>query len=452
MISGGTAWRSLRVLSVLFTGTLAGSVFAFTTQLLLARLLAPAAFGRLAALLAIVNFFTPVAAAGANWFFLQAFGREGWTAVRWLRPTAMLLALTTSASVVAVSLYAWQGPSGSPLAMAAAIAILLGQVAVELASARLQLTASFGGLALWQVATQTGRLAVVFVVDLLPGAPSSGVLAGYAAVGLATTLGGAWLLKGLCARRLTLAGHGGCPAVLMAPVPSVLCTAREAMPFALVTMFYVAYFQGAIVVLEWLNGGEAAATFNAAFLVISAISLIPQVVYMKFLMAPLCRWAVHDRATFSAAFHVGVIAMGGAGLICMLGTLASAAWLMPLLFGPRYAASAPVLAVLALGIPLRFVGSAYGSLFLSPENTVRKARYLGIAALCALVASLALIPALGVQGAAVATVLAEAVLLVLHVRGTARFIDGIAIADSFQLAMVRDSVRHLLDQTRYVRA
>jgi hypothetical protein len=42
------------------------------------------------------------------------------------------------------------------------------------------------------------------------------------------------------------------------------------------------------------------------------------------------------------------------------------------------------------------------------------------------------------------------VLLVLHVRATARFIDGIAIADSLRLPTFRNSLRHLLGQARHV--
>ena len=88
------------------------------------------------------------------------------------------------------------------------------------------------------------------------------------------------------------------------------------MPFALMTMFYVCYFQGPVAVLEWIKGGTAAGVYNSAFLVISAISLIPTVIYMRLLMPRLCRWAEHERAVFTSAFHVGVPAMAliGTGL------------------------------------------------------------------------------------------------------------------------------------------
>jgi len=215
-----------------------------------------------------------------------------------------------------------------------------------------------------------------------------------------------------------------------------------------VTMFYVAYFQGGVIVLEWLKGGEAAAQYNAAFLIVSAICLIPNVVYMKLLVAPLCRWAVHNRKVFEATFHLGVVAMGLLGVVFMVATLVAASCLVTLLFGHRYEAAIPALMLLALAIPVRFVQSAFSSLFISPKDTARKACYLGIGALVTAVSSFGLIPALGIEGAALANVFAEVILLVLHVHGTARYIEGVSVRNTVSCATLRSAFAHLLSQAR----
>ena len=74
---GQTLRRLVRLLSLLFTGSLRPQPSHFAAQLMLARVLLPVDLGRIAALLATVNFFTPIAGAGVNGFLLQAFGREG---------------------------------------------------------------------------------------------------------------------------------------------------------------------------------------------------------------------------------------------------------------------------------------------------------------------------------------------------------------------------------------
>ena len=440
--------RLLRALSILYTGTLAFSAFSFAAQLMLARVLMPADLGRIAALLATVNFFTPIAGAGVNWFLLQAFGREGWAALRWLRPSIQLCMVATGLSAIALGIYAGcTFYENVVLTAVSAVAILSGQVAVEFASARLQLTGSFGGLALWQIVPQAGRVVVLIVAILISAVSPMTVLGGYAAMGVLTTALGGFLLFGLWTGQVTLSGHGRFEQTT-APAVSVLRAAKEAGPFALVTMFYVAYFQGAVVVLEWLKGGEAAAQYNAAFLVVSAICLIPNVVYLKLLIAPLCRWAVHNRKVFEAAFHLGVVAMGLLGVVFMVATLVAASYLVTLLFGHRYDAAIPALMLLALVIPVRFVQSAFGSLFISPKDTARKACYLGIGALVTAVSSFGLIPVLGIEGAALANVFAEVILLVLHVHGTARHIEGVSVRNTVSRATLRSAFAQLLSQVR----
>lgn len=445
----------LRYLSVLFSGTVIASGFSFVAQLLLTRSLTVAEFGQLAALLAVINVATPIASAGVNWFLLQAFGREGWGAIRWVRPSMTLAAAATALSGVLVLGYALYRGGGntaeSGLILLSAIAILLGQVTAELASAPLQLEGRYEALATWQAAMQTGRLvAVIGVAFVVPLAPFSGVLIGYAIVGTIITAIGVQLMRGLWTGKIRLVGHDA-PA-LSAPstctAPSLRNAAAEAMPFALMTIFYLVYFQGSVITLEWLRDGGAAAIYNAAFLIIAAIFLIPNVIYMRLLTAPLCRWAEHDRKTFEAALHVGVPAMALLGTGIAAVAIISAGWVVPLLFGAKYVEAAVILQILAIGIPLRFVQSAYSSIFVSKDNMVRKVKYLGISATIGLAASLCLIPLFGVAGAAAVTVLAEAILLVLHVCGTSAVITGFSFLDTIRIGTVHSALRHLAGENR----
>jgi O-antigen/teichoic acid export membrane protein len=439
--------RFIRALSVLLTGTLLSSGFSFVTQLLVARNVEAEQFGRLAALLAVVNFLTPLSAAGMGWFLLEVYGREGQAARRWLAPSAKLVSIGCVVGALLLLAYAFYGGRAPVeqrhLAGAACLAILLGQVAVEVAAVRFQLEENFTRLASWQASTQLGRLLVLIVLIGIGGEGLRGILLGYAIVGVATAVLGLSLMAQLRTDRVTLKGHASAPPAATG-APSFAETARRATPFALVTMFYVLFFQGVLVTLDWLEGGAAAASYNAAFLILSALLLLPGVIYTKLLAARLYRWARHDTETFVAAFHVGVIAMLALGILLLAATVIAAPVLIPLLFGERYQAAVPVLLLLSLTIPLRCVQSVYSSLFTSPTDTVRKAWYLAAAAVISVAGSFALVPPLGVRGAALAALLAECVLLVLHVIGTARHIEGVSVSHTFQPAILRSSVRHLL--------
>jgi len=89
-------------------------------------------------------------------------------------------------------------------------------------------------------------------------------------------------------------------------------------------------------------------------------------------------------------------------------------WAVPVLFGEQYRASLPIMAVLVLAIPLRFGSASVEALLITGGRLRWKVTLQGIGA-AAYVAGLAIaIPMLGVTGAAVATVLAEALLLALY--------------------------------------
>jgi O-antigen/teichoic acid export membrane protein len=118
------------VLSMLFTGAMASAAMSFLAQFLLTRSLPVADFGRLAALLVVINFLTPLGAAGANYFPLRAFGREGYAASRWVRSCVILVALCTTLACLLLLAYGcrWAAPgaAGRTVMLAACVPILLG--------------------------------------------------------------------------------------------------------------------------------------------------------------------------------------------------------------------------------------------------------------------------------------------------------------------------------------
>jgi O-antigen/teichoic acid export membrane protein len=437
------------IASMLFTGAAASAGLSFLAQFLLTRRLPVTDFGRLAALLAVINFLTPLGSAGVNYFLLRAYGREGHGAARWVRPCMILVASGTALSCIVLLAYAsrWIAPgaAGRTIMMLACTPILLGQIAIDLASVRFQLEGRFPALSVWQCVTQAGRFAVaLWAMTVVASLPM--VLLGYALVGVVSLGLGSGLLLGLWQGRLRLEGHaervGGMPVPIACP--SWLEVAPNVMPFALMTMFYVCYFQGPVAVLEWISGGAAAGVYNSAFLVISAISLIPTVIYMRLLMPRICRWAEHERAIFTSAFHVGVPAMALIGTVCMACVLVAAPRLLPVLFGSAYTAGVPALMILALSIPVRFVQTVFSSVFVSERDMLRKSGFLAGSAFVGLTASVCLVPYAGPIGAAIATVLAETVLLVLHIVGVTRFIPGINTVDTFRMATFRSALGHLL--------
>ncbi|MHB1712638.1 MAG: hypothetical protein ACYCV7_14780, partial [Acidimicrobiales bacterium] len=92
--------------------------------------------------------------------------------------------------------------------------------------------------------------------------------------------------------------------------------------------------------------------------------------------------------------------------------------LVRILFGPQFGASAPVLEVLALVVPLRLVNSLLGTALTATDRQALRTRAVCAGAVLNLVANLALIPIFGYWGAVGSTLGTEAALGLLLFRST----------------------------------
>jgi O-antigen/teichoic acid export membrane protein len=442
MIRNAFIKRAIRALTLLYSGTFLAALFNFIAQLTLARSMDLEALGTIAALSSIINLLALIGMGGMNWFLLQVVGRESEEAVRWYFPAAQLVALLTGLGIVGLVAYALTiakfPASERLLLLTASVPILLGQLAVELSSVRYQIERSAGQVAFWQVVTQLGRAVVALCLKAFTISSLRAVLVGFGMMGATAVI---WSLVAVPARSwgrlLTSYRH---------PHPSVLETARSAGPFLLFGAIYLIFFQGPIVVLEYIRGGTETAQYNIAFLIVSAAMMFPSVFYSKFIAERIFHWGHHDRAKFAAAFYVSAALMASVGILAMAILVATASRLIPWMFGSRYVPSVDLLLVMSIGIPTRFLQSAYSSLLVTGPQTIPRVIYLGLAAFTAIAASCIFVPALGALGAAYATVLAEFVLFLLSWRGLSIYVPEIRSMGWLSPQTIRQSIAVLGDK------
>lgn len=294
--------QALGVLAVLSTGTALSAFFTFLTQVILSRLIPISVFGQLAALIAVINFLTPIGVAGVSGLLLQVFGRESQHAGRWLVPCLALTGVSTGLSAIGLVAYMSQTDlfllGSATLMTCSAIGIMLGQVIADIVAIKYQVDSQFNMLTVWQMVPQAGRFVTVLILMLMWVQDGSTVVIGYGVVGYAISVVGVLMLAGWMKR------FSG----LQLPVPTLWATAHESAPFAL--LIALAYLNpGTVVLLEWLLGGTQAAGYSAANMVIVGVSLVPHIIYQKLLLAKLYRWGEHDLDKHQAAFHVGVLLM-----------------------------------------------------------------------------------------------------------------------------------------------
>jgi O-antigen/teichoic acid export membrane protein len=417
-----TAKKALfRAVSYLWLGSIIGAGCAFLTQVILARGLGPEEFGVFAAALGTVTMLAPLAGFGISQYWLKVFGHEGWLAMRWLKGSFRFIGVSTVTVLLLLLIWARLGPHD---ALSATILLVLschvlGQLAVELVSSKLQLEERYLNLAFWQALPHLSRLIVVVVLaygatNLLSAQAAA---YSYAAVALVFFVGAVRLSSRLYRGAFALKGHQPLETsatTSKAPVPGMFQVAARSWPFGVAGLFHLIYFQSDIILLRYMTGAEVAGVYNVAFTVMVAVYLLPGVIYQKFLLPKIHRWAHHDRARFYQVYRQGNVAMLILGIFAMTAIWLLAPWGVVTLFGRSYHGAVGLLMILAVSAPILFLASSVGATLVTREHMKSKVQCMGMVAGINIVLNILLIPPYGALGAAVATVISNLALLAIY--------------------------------------
>lgn len=413
--------RAASALSLLSIATALGAVLVLLTQSMLARQLGPAAYGLFASSLATVSMIAPMAGFGLSQLRLRVYGVEGWGADRWIRPSLRLSLVTGFIACAAVVLWALLAPPETGRLLLLLLPIVPALLAIELVSCKLRLEERYRMLAGWQLLIPAGRLLVVLAIVLASIRQAVPVAIGYGLVALAVAMIAIPQFRTMLRGGMELHGHGPRPEQASLPAPSVAHVWSQAWPYGAAAALYPIFFQVSTVLLKYLGGDVHAGRFGISMAVMAAIYLIPTTIYQKFLLSKLHRWAAHDRPRFWMVYRRGIVAMLALGLAVGGILLVAMPILVPIAFGEAYLGVIPVLTVLALCPPIRFLSTAVGSILLSGAHMYYRVLMMGLAALVTIGLDVLLIPDHRELGAAWAIVGGEIVLLTTTWVGARRF-------------------------------
>jgi len=410
-----------RAVSYLWLGSITGAGCAFLTQVALARILGPEGFGVFAAALSTVTLLAPLAGFGIAQYWLKVFGQEGWRAMRWLRGSFRFVTVSTISVMLLLLFWALLGPHDT---FSAGVLLILsfhvlGQLAVELVSSKLQLEERYFNLALWQVLPHLTRLILVMTLAYTTThvISAQSIAHTYAAVALLLFAIAIWLLFRLHRGFFDLKGHSPqepSNESHRVSIPGMLQVAAQSWPFGVAGLFHLIYFQSDIILLKYMKGPEIAGIYNVSFTVMVAVYLLPGVIYQKFLLPKIHRWAHYDRDKFYRVYKQGNTAMLILGIIAMISIWLLAPRGVVFLFGPAYKGAVGLLMILAISAPLLFVASSVGATLVTQENMKSKVKFMGVVAGVNIILNFLLIPAFGPAGAAVATIISNFSLLGIY--------------------------------------
>lgn len=413
--------KAFNAFTLLWLGTLLGAGLAFLIQIILARKLGSEYFGMFSAVFAMVTLVAPLAGFGISQLWLKVFGQEGWNAQRWLKPSFYFVILSTILVFISLCIWAFFG-NHDQLTRSLFLILsfyILGQVSVELVSSKLQLEERYLHLAVWQFLPHFMRF--ISITILLFGFTNwtsiEEIAYVYAFIAIIFLLVGVLQLVTMKKGDFKLKGHKEEKAKETNQV-SLSLVLQNTWPFGLAAFFHLIYFQSDIILIKYIVGDNQAGIYNVAFTIMVAVYMFPSVLYQKFLLPKVHRWANHEKNKFYEVYRKGNIAMLVLGLTAMLLVWALSTWAILFMFGNEYQDSILILNILALSSPIIFVAFSTGATLVTQEHMKLKVKLMGMVALINLVLNFILIPIYGAAGAAVSTVVSNFILLMLYYYAT----------------------------------
>ncbi|WP_387691249.1 oligosaccharide flippase family protein [Photorhabdus sp. RM71S] len=409
--------KSLFNLFILSFGSLLGAILGFLCQVILARNLTPTALGNYSAIFFLITTIAPLCGFGISQYWLKIFGQHGWQGMSWVPLSLKFINISTLSILVFLIFWGALIERSISLKLTAMIMsfIIFGQLAIELTSAILQLEEKYNQLAIWQLLQPLLRFIFLFIINYIMNIPFNLPIIATVYVSVALIIGtiGGIKVNQFKKGNFNLQGHKKTKKEREFNI-SVKTIMKGAAPYGFSGLFYLIYFQLSIVLVKYLISPDAAGYYNIAFVFISAAMILPNVIYQKFLLPKLHRWAYHDKHLFYQSFIKGNYIMGGLGIIVMLTIWFLTPHLIPLFFGIEYYSAVKITQFLSINIPIVYIASSAGSILLTQNNMIHKVKYMGLSALLSLILNLILIPHLGITGAIITNIICNSFLLIIY--------------------------------------
>lgn len=403
-----------------WTSTFLGAALGFVTQVILARTLGTDSYGALTSTLGLISILTPLAGFGITGFWLKSFGEEGWTAIRWLKPSFKFIFYSTAAVIASTYIWGFWGPNDQLNKTLIYILTwtVLGTLYANLVCTKYQLEDRFALYAVAQSLQPVLKSIFIVVVILIVSKEFLLVSIAWSLffVSIITILFLQLQVNEMWNGNIKLSGHGtqSLNEIQQQIKPGFMDVYSETWVFGAAGVLYLAWSHGHIVLAKYYLGNSEAGVYSSAMVLLNAICLFPSVLYSKYLLPKIHRWANHDLTMLRKAYKSGNKIMFSIGLISMLLVGLLSSWGVVLIFGENYRAAGNLLRVLSLTLPIRFLGYSVGALLVTKDHMRLKIKILVAVAVCNYLLAIMLMPIWGLYGLASTVAISEASLILFY--------------------------------------
>ena len=389
---------------IVFFGTFLAAFAGFITQIILARNLSVIEYGIFNTQITFLNFLSPCIGLGLSAYWLKIYGENQEVAKEWMPVSLKLILVTSTLISIIIIVNALIAENLSFGILLILIFYCFGQSVVELVGSKFQTEYDYNNFTFSQAAPHIIRLILIIALVLLNWQNLNNFILVYSAVGLIIILfWGPELYKFLIQK----------PKKSKLSKKNLIKLTYNTFPFWMGGFLYLTYMQSSILILSHISGPEKTGYYSSAFVVLSAIYLLPSVLYQKLLLPKLHNWAYHDKNKLLRTYNLGNKLMIVLGLIFSLFLYLFSEPIVLILYGDNYRQAIDVLKILCLAIPFKFISSSVGAFLSTRGFMILKVRVMIIVSIFNVIMGCILISLYSLKGAVIVTVLTEIIMMVL---------------------------------------
>ncbi|MCM1935638.1 MULTISPECIES: oligosaccharide flippase family protein [Acinetobacter] len=389
---------------IILLGTLLGSLFAFLNQTLIARNLTVAEYGIFSTQLTLLNFLAPCIGMGISAFWLKVYGEEQKNAVRWMPVSLKLVTLTSGIIVGLILLNALTSKDLSFFILLFFSLYCFGQSIIELVGSKYQIDLNYRKFSIIQLIPHGLRFFLVLIIIAAGEEGLINFMVAYGISGFLITVFGAKDLINFLKQKTS--NH-------KSEIIEVSDLFKKSLPFWSAGFLYLIYVQSAVLILNFLVGAEQAGYYSAAFIFLASVYIIPSVIYQKFLLPQLHKWAYHDNEKITKVYSLGNKLMFFIGSTFLIALFFSSNFLVDLIYSDSYENSVLIIKILCFAIPFKFISSSVGAILSTKGYVGKKVKIMLIASIFNVLMNFILIYYFSSVGAAIVTVLTEIILMTM---------------------------------------
>jgi O-antigen/teichoic acid export membrane protein len=297
---------------------------------------------------------------------------------------------------------------------------LIGQVMIELVATTFQIQQKYTIMALWQLVPNISRLLIVIILLYLYNYNLSSVQLSYiyASIGLLFSIIGVYFLYHFYSKYSPSNPDNNNN--LVHTEVNLKTLINNIWPFALSPLLSYIYLQSDIIFLKYMLSNKHAGYYSVSFIVISAILILPSVLYQKYLMSKYHYWFNYNPSKLIDVYKKLNVILLCSGIFFMILTYNLSEEIIYFAFKDNYKKSINLLKALSINLPICFMLYNPGTILLADSLIKLKIKIMICAALLNILLNYLLIPRYGTYGAVIATIASNIILFLLYFRTVRR--------------------------------